>query len=497
MRLADLLADRAHDALPADHRAQPQRDRHRDLHPQRDELRGVVDLLLERGHVRLRIRAELRAALLQNAQAFGGQIHVIANVANRGRRHLRERSIGFHLLTDVAHHRGNGRHHVLAKIFGSQELREHRARIGRRSGASARFEQRTLGHVCDGDELGHLARWHGAIQRVSERHGADEDQHDEPHPLLPIVRAVREETPVQREHEQPANPPRRRVRVLRFLIELLALHQRLQRKEQQSRASEADERRQQQRVSHLARLRPVDAARAIATVDQRVRHAHADDRSDQCVRRRRRQTEPPRAEIPQDRRDQQREHHREAGLAADLEDQFHRQQRDDPERHGSARHQHAEKVERARPHDCEVRRQRVRVDDRRNRVRRVVKAVHELEPQRDQQRDAEQEKRQISRRSHAGARDVVAETDRGVSEPTDEQREEQEDRAAAGLAIQLRAGGRGLGERGRCVEGEVALFMRGRPDGKDALIVTRVYDGLFAARVTARSLANEAAMPVR
>ena len=39
----------------------------------------------------------------------------------------------------------------------------------------------------------------------------------------------------------------------------------------------------------------------------------------------------PRSEVPHDRGDQQREYHREAGAAADLQDQLHRQQRDDAE----------------------------------------------------------------------------------------------------------------------------------------------------------------------
>ena len=56
--------------------------------------------------------------------------------------------------------------------------------------------------------------------------------------------------------------------------------------------------------------------------------------------------------------------------------------------------EHAEEVEHARPDDGEVRRQRVRVDDRRHGVGGVVEAVDELEAERDQQRDAEQEERQ-------------------------------------------------------------------------------------------------------
>src|SRR5579863_1335836 len=44
--LADLLTDRDHDALPADHRSQTQGDRHRNLNPWRNELGRAVEVLL-------------------------------------------------------------------------------------------------------------------------------------------------------------------------------------------------------------------------------------------------------------------------------------------------------------------------------------------------------------------------------------------------------------------------------------------------------------------
>src|SRR5215467_3973424 len=51
---------------------------------------------------------------------------------------------------------------------------------------------------------------------------------------------------------------------------------------------------------------------------QRIGNAYADDRADQGVRARSRETEIPGAEIPYDRGDQQREHHRKPGGAANL-----------------------------------------------------------------------------------------------------------------------------------------------------------------------------------
>ena len=53
----------------------------------------------------------------------------------------------------------------------------------------------------------------------------------------------------------------------------------------------------------------------------------------------------PRAEVPDDGGDEQREDHGEAGAGADLQDQLDRQQRDDAEGDGAGRHHHAEEIE--------------------------------------------------------------------------------------------------------------------------------------------------------
>ena len=55
--------------------------------------------------------------------------------------------------------------------------------------------------------------------------------------------------------------------------------------------------------------------------------------------------------------------------------------------------QHAEEIEEARPDHGEFGRQRVGVDDGRDRVGGVVEAVDELEAERDQQRDEQQDDR--------------------------------------------------------------------------------------------------------
>jgi hypothetical protein len=60
------------------------------------------------------------------------------------------------------------------------------------------------------------------------------------------------------------------------------------------------------------------------------------------------------------------------------------------------RHENPGKIPQAGP-DCEVRRQRARIDDGRHRVRGIVEAVDELESERDQERDEKEQERQIVR----------------------------------------------------------------------------------------------------
>ena len=71
-------------------------------------------------------------------------------------------------------------------------------------------------------------------------------------------------------------------------------------------------------------------------------------------------------------------------------------QRDDAEGDRARGRQNAEQIEHARPDHGEICRQRPRIDDGRNRVRGVVKAVDELEAERDQKRDEQQQEWRVA-----------------------------------------------------------------------------------------------------
>ena len=164
----------------------------------------------------------------------------------------------------------------------------------------------------------------------------------------------------------------------------------------------AEQGRDQQCLADILGFRPIDAGCATAAMQQRVGDADADNGADEGVRTRGRQAESPGSEVPDDGRDQQRKDHRKAGVAADLQDQFDGQERDDAEGDGARGRQNAEQVERSRPDHGEVCRQRPRIDDGRYRVRSVVKAVDELEAERDQKRDEQQQEGRVARDFCAG-----------------------------------------------------------------------------------------------
>ena len=166
-----------------------------------------------------------------------------------------------------------------------------------------------------------------------------------PMPFWPSLEPWKNETQRAGEHEQAADPQRRRRGGGRRRVERRLADHDLHHQQQQRGEDEAEQRRQQQRLADVRHLVPVDAGGAVLAAHQCVGDADADDRADQRVRAGGRQAERPGAEVPDDRRDQQREHHRVAGAGADLQDELDRQQRDDAEGDRAARGQHAEQVQ--------------------------------------------------------------------------------------------------------------------------------------------------------
>src|SRR3984893_3847242 len=152
---------------------------------------------------------------------------------------------------------------------------------------------------------------------------ADKDQHDQPHPFLSVVGAVRKTDAGASEDQQSPDPPCRGLVRLRRPVEFGLPNECLYREQQEGRGDKSHQRGEQQRFADIGRLPPIDTRGAVLPAGERVGDADADDRADQCMRARCRETQIPGSEVPNDRGAQQREDHRKPGEAADLQDQFH------------------------------------------------------------------------------------------------------------------------------------------------------------------------------
>ena len=191
-------------------------------------------------------------------------------------------------------------------------------------------------------------------------------------------------------------------------------------------------------LADLGDLIPIHAGGAVLVGYDRIDDADADDGADQGVRARGGNAKPPGTQVPDDRGDEQCEHHCVPGAGTDLNNELDGQQRHDAERHGAARNQNADEIEKARPHDGNLRRQGVGVDDRGDRVGGVVEAVDEFEPECDQQGDAEQDERQDRRRSAAGRGHVRSDRIGHVEQAQREDGEDAERHARVDRMVEMR-----------------------------------------------------------
>ena len=135
-------------------------------------------------------------------------------------RHRLQFLVHGHFGAHAVHHIAHGQHGVGGEVVACEYIPSlpraghPRQRRASRSGPACscrlvRHRHEVLGLFCR----------HGMIQRVGRRDRADENQHDQPHALLPVVRAVREADAGASQNQQGSNPERRRLGALRRFVE--------------------------------------------------------------------------------------------------------------------------------------------------------------------------------------------------------------------------------------------------------------------------------------
>ncbi len=157
-----------------------------------------------------------------------------------------------------------------------------------------------------------------------------------------------------------------------------------------------------------------------------------------------------------------------------MQDQFDRQQRNDRISDHPARNEHAQKVEKARNHHGNMRRQRMGIDHRRHRVGSVVEAVDEFKAQRDQQRDKQQQERHERNRFRPRRRRIGIDAVTDVPHGGDHhcQESEQADIAEPGIEVWSRTLARGSSGI-HLISSPVNSQRRWLPRRCDILVTTR------------------------
>src|SRR5208282_5602934 len=212
MCLADLLPDGDDDPLPSDHRAEAERNRDRDLYPDRDELRGGVKRLLVGVQYSYFIRRQVGLFVLhQIAQSLVGEIHVVAGIADRGGGDFCNRAVLLDLFVDVLNQHGERRIGSLVDLVVRNILHHRRARIAEDVIPGALLLDDLRGGCRVGLELGDLAVGQGAVEGEGGGDRADQDQHDQAHALLSVVGAVGEADGCAGEDQKSPDPPCRRL----------------------------------------------------------------------------------------------------------------------------------------------------------------------------------------------------------------------------------------------------------------------------------------------
>jgi len=106
------------------------------------------------------------------------------------------------------------------------------------------------------------------------------------------------------------------------------------------------------------------------------------------------------------------------------------------EGHGTAGEQHSQKIPRAGPDDRELRGEGVRIDDRRDGIRRVVEPVDEFDAQGDQPRHPQQQEGQQGPGLHLGLGYVGVQAVGRIQQSDCQKRTEQQKTADIGTYLE-------------------------------------------------------------
>src|SRR5580698_7671613 len=200
------------------------------------------------------------AAFLHDAQSFADEIHVVAEVADAVVGDVLHLFVESGLVADVADQGAESEHGIGGEILVADVGGHVIVGVADNGIGADVFVDGVGGLLGDGDEILGILIGDGVVERVGGGNGADQDQHDQAHAFLSIVRAVEKADAGAGEDEQAAYVERWRGFAFGSGVEFGIFDEGFGEQEQERGATEANDGREQQGFADVGGLSPVDAA---------------------------------------------------------------------------------------------------------------------------------------------------------------------------------------------------------------------------------------------
>src|SRR5208282_4661947 len=202
------------------------------------------------------------AALLHEPNGFADQVHVIAEVADLVVRNVLHLFVESSFVADVIDHGAQGKHGVGREILVANVLRDVFVSVADRSVWADVFSKSVGGLLGNGDEILRVFVCNGVIESIGGGHSSDQNEHDQAHAFLSVVRSVEKADAGAGEDEEAADIKRRRLGAFGSLVQFGIFNQCFGKQQQEGGAPEADHGRKQERLADVGSLAPVHAAGA-------------------------------------------------------------------------------------------------------------------------------------------------------------------------------------------------------------------------------------------
>ena len=198
--------------------------------------------------------------LVDQFQGFADQVHVVAQVRDEFSRYGIEALVGLDALQCACHQFVQTDCGLVGELLERHRVFDGLSRILDLDARDRVFGEDLLDSSRRCPKLFHFRSVGRAVEREGRRYDPDQDQHDQAHALLPVIRSVCKADASAGEDQQGSDPERRGRIAAGGFVEHPVANNRTHDEIEQCGGAKADDRRNQQCHADFLGLAPVNAA---------------------------------------------------------------------------------------------------------------------------------------------------------------------------------------------------------------------------------------------